>query len=281
MLRRIAVHLDKGENAMPRFDLALNMARDFKAEIQCIYTDLMPSESWPQFVYDDSLMAVELINELQSLAKIERDQAEIRFLKRAVDHGITATWINAQDSRAEELAVHARLSDLLIISQEKKQHPNAPYSRGMMEHIVFAAGRPVLALPQDFSKGTIEKKTLLCWDGSREAARALADAAPLLQASDMLILTVKEGRGALKPMAAPMEELNTYCRVHSYSVSKHIVRDAGRHEVGDIIKSVAAEEKVDLIVMGAYGHSRLHELVLGGATKSLLKTSSVPVLLSH
>src|SRR5690606_2034613 len=100
-------------------------------------------------------------------------------------------------------------------------------------------------------------------------------------AGEIVTLTVQEEKSAIEPFAAPVDELEAYCHAHSYAISKHIHRDRAQQSIGDIILGVSAEEKVDLIVMGAYGHSRMREWILGGATQSLLKASPVPVLFSH
>jgi len=283
MLRRIAVHLDPGTNALSRFNFALNLAREFKAEIQCLYAGYIPpARHWPPYVYGGDLMVVELLDESRKVTQAEHDDARFRFMNAAAGRGIPATWFSAEHSPAEEVSAHARLSDLLIIGAEDKQDEKALVEKGFAQHLIFSSGRPVLVLPRGFAGATAGQKTLLCWDGSREAARALADAAPFLQrAAEVLILTVSEPAGATQATTVPPEELAAYCRTHSYAVSRHMNRSTDYPEVGQIITSVAAEEKVDLIVMGAYGHSRFREWVLGGATEILLTTSPMPVLFSH
>jgi len=282
MLRRIAVHLDQGSNAAPRFDLALSLAREFKAELQCIYAGYIPAGYWSGYVYGDYLMMAEVLEELRKITQADRDKAEAQFVSAAAKQGIKTSWFSAEQAPAEELAAHARLSDLLILSREDKEDTKAMSGDGFSEHVVFSVGRPVLVLPPKFGQAMIGQRILLCWDGSREAARALADAAPFLQvAGEIMTLTVQEDKSSARSMAAPLDELKTYCRAHSYDISKHIHRDRDQQSIGDVILSVLAEEKIDLIVMGAYGHSRLREWILGGATQTLLKASPVPVLLSH
>lgn len=282
MLRRIAVHLDQGVNATQRFDLAVSLAKEFKAELQCIYAAYIPSAYWPGYVYGDYLMMAEVLEDLRKMTQADRDKAEAHFISAAAKNGIKASWFNAEQAPAEELSAHARLSDVLILGQEDKKDTRAMSGNSFPEHVVFSVGRPVLVLPPDYGQDMIGQRILLCWDGSREAARALADAAPFLQiAADIVTLTVQEGKGILKPFAAPVSELKSYCHAHSYVISKHIERERGQPSMGAVILSVAAEEEVDLIVMGAYGHSRMREWILGGATQFLLKTSPIAVLFSH
>jgi len=282
MLRRIAVHLDQGVNATPRFDLALSLAKEFKAELQCIYAGFIPAGYGAANVYGDYLLMSEMLEDLRKANQADRDKAEARCIAAAAKHGIKTSWFSAEQAPAEELAAHARLSDLLIIGREDKEDTKAMSGNGFPEHVVFSVGRPVVVLPPGHGQEMIGQRILLCWDGSREAARALADAAPFLQvAGEVMTLTVQEEKGVLKSMAAPLDELKAYCHAHSYTISKYIHRDRAQHSIADVISRVSSAEKIDLIVMGAYGHSRLREWILGGATQSLLKNSPVPVLFSH
>lgn len=282
MLRRIAVHLDQGANATPRFDLALSLAKEFKAELQCIYAAYIPSGYWPGYVYGDYLMMAEVLEDLRKVTQADRDKAEAYFISEAAKQGIKTSWFSAEQAPAEELSAHARLSDLLILGREDKEDTKAMSGNGFSEYVVFSVGRPVLVLPPGHEQKMIGQRILVCWDGSREAARALADAAPFLQvAGEIMTLTVQEEKGVLRSLAAPLDELKAYCHAHSYAISKYIHRDRAQQSIENVISSVSAEEKIDLIVMGAYGHSRVREWILGGATQFLLKASPVPVLFSH
>lgn len=282
MLRRIAVHLDQGAYAMSRFSFALNLAKEFNAEVQCIYVSPLPPKYWPGYVYGDYVMMAEVFEDLCKATRAERDKAEEHFLSAASEQGVKATWCSVEHAPAGELCAYARLSDLLVIGQENKQDPKTTKGDGFAERVIFSVGRPVLLLPRYFKQEAIGPRVLLCWDGSREAARALADAAPFLQVAGAVVtLTVQERASTLKPLSTSAEELKAYFRVHSYAFSKHVRLDAQEKGVGEVIANMVALEKVDLVVMGAYGHSRLREWVLGGATSYLLRMSSVPVLFSH
>src|SRR5690606_2302831 len=242
MLRRIAVHLDQGANAALRFDLALYLAKEFKAEVQCIYAGYIPSGYWPGYVYGDYLLMAEALEDLRKITRAERDKAEAHFITAAARQGIKTSWFSAEQAPAEELSAHARLSDLLIIGQEDKEDTKALSSDGFAEHVIFSVGRPVLVLPPDYGQEVIGQRILLCWYGSREAARALADAAPFLQvAGEIMTLTVQEEKGGLREFAAPMDELELYSQVHSYANSKPIHRDRAQQSIGDLILSVSAE----------------------------------------
>lgn len=280
MFRRIAVHLDQGADTAQRFDFALHVAKEFNAEIQCIYTNYVPPASWSAFAYGDYVMMSEVLEDLRVANQDQQQKAKSRFMPAVSEQGLVADWRSVEHAPVEELSAYARLSDLLIVSQENKDDIGA--GDGFAERVIFSVGRPVLVLPRQLTSTTVGQRILICWDGSRESARALADAAPFLQvATDVVVLTVEERLDELKAPIPPIGELEAYFRAHSYLLAKHIHRDTHEQGVGETISRVADDQKIDLIVMGAYGHSRLREWILGGATSFLLKNTLVPVLFSH
>jgi len=140
----------------------------------------------------------------------------------------------------------------------------------------------VLVVPSSGDFPVIGDRVLVCWDGSREAARALADAAPLLRsASHLVVLTMDEGAATRKGEAAPFEDLATYCIAQGMPAPDHVRRDIKGVGVGSTILNAAADYSADLIVMGAYGHSKFREWAMGGVTASILKSMTVPIMFSH
>ena len=150
----------------------------------------------------------------------------------------------------------------------------------MLSSIIFGSGRPVLILPRRDSHREFALKTVvIAWDGSRPAARAVADALPILErAKEVRVLTVlneKELSGE-----SPAAELAGYLERRGIVARPDCIDAAGRR-IGEILNSYLTSNQADLLVMGAYGHSRLREFILGGATRSMLLKSPLPVLLSH
>ncbi len=152
--------------------------------------------------------------------------------------------------------------------------------RWYAESIVFGSGRPVLLLPQrrsirEFALATI----VIAWDGSRPAARAVADSLPVLErAKTVRVLTVLNEKELSSEL--PAAELSKYLERHGIDAKPDCVDAAGR-PIGEILNSYLTSNQADLLVMGAYGHSRLREFILGGATLSMLLKPPLPVLLSH
>jgi nucleotide-binding universal stress UspA family protein len=149
------------------------------------------------------------------------------------------------------------------------------------EAVALATGRPVLVVPRIGALSRVGKTVMLCWNASRESARAAADALPVLRAADQVIVLVvdpevsAEGHGP-----EPGADVAAWLARHGVNVT--VQRDvAADTQVGEAILSRAADHDVDLIVMGLYGHSRLREMVLGGVSRTLLSSMTVPVLVSH
>ena len=147
------------------------------------------------------------------------------------------------------------------------------------ETALFGSGRPVLVVPYIQKAGMKLDRTLICWDGSRAAARAIGDAMPfLVRTKSIDVLSVMKSETARDEL--PGADIAHHLARHNLKVDfKRIV--ANDQDIGNTILSAAADLDSDMIVMGGYGHSRLREFVLGGATRSILNTMTVPVLMSH
>jgi nucleotide-binding universal stress UspA family protein len=188
------------------------------------------------------------------------------------------------DEAASGLALQARVADLLVLSQPDN-------STELVTHVLPYAGRPVLVLPAAFSPPGAEdnfpKRVLVAWDGSQEAGRALASALPLLRYADLVELVVCEAEAA-GPVARDVQIADPLPWLARHGVratlQHHLLGGSGRFNrnvVGEALLSLAADSACDLMVMGAYAHSRLRETFLGGVTRTVLAHMTLPVLLEH
>jgi nucleotide-binding universal stress UspA family protein len=172
------------------------------------------------------------------------------------------------------LVEYARLRDLTIMSVPES------YDQWFAEAIIFGSGKPTLILPENPRPRPFELETVaVAWDFSRAAARAIADALPLLErAKKVRVVTVTREKALDTKHSA--EELAKNLARHGIDVVLDMV-DAKGSPIGDVLESYTRSHRADLLVMGAYGHSRLREFVLGGATRSLLSKPPLPILFSH
>jgi nucleotide-binding universal stress UspA family protein len=147
------------------------------------------------------------------------------------------------------------------------------------ESTLFEAGRPVIMVPYVQRAPVKLDKVMVCWDGGRSAARAVGDAMPLLKrARKVEIVIIAHERG--KPTEIEGVDLGRHLARHGLNVAVERI-PGGDINVGEALLSRAADSGADLMVMGGYGHSRLREFVLGGVTRSILHSMTVPVLMSH
>ena len=174
------------------------------------------------------------------------------------------------------LVDYARLCDLTIVPVPERDHVSSWYA----EAIIFGSGVPTMILPEARKRPNFALNTVIvAWDFGRPAARAVADALPLLEkAKRVFVLTVANEKVIDTKRSGA--ELAKHLARHGVNVTLDVVDAAGR-SIGEAIESYVATRNGDLVVMGAYGHSRFREFILGGATKSMLARPPVPMFLSH
>ena len=171
----------------------------------------------------------------------------------------------------------ARRFDIAVVGQAE---PNAVAPEELIvEGALFGSGRPVLVVPYIQKGGLTLNRVMVAWDGSRNAARAVADAMPLFgKAKQVDVVVVGNDKG--KSDEIPGADIAQHLARHDLKVDlKRIV--ATDTDVANTLLSHAADTSADFIVMGGYGHSRLREFILGGATRGILSAMTVPVLMSH
>lgn len=202
------------------------------------------------------------------------------FSEGCADFSITTQWHSIKDLRIDRAAVdmiamHARYADLTVVGQVDPNRPADLVPADLPGQAALLAGRPVLALPYAWASVPIGQRIVIGWDGGREAARAVADAMPFLQAASEVAVLMVDRQGDL-----PGADISAYLARRGVNVEAVALADSGI-SVADTLLSTAADRNADLLVMGAYGRSRLREMILGGTTRRILSEMTLPVLLSH
>jgi len=181
----------------------------------------------------------------------------------------------------ERIAERARFSDLLVLGQFDTENPPTISAFLLPEKIVFDAASPIIVVPNEGAADTIGKQIVATWDGSREAARAIGDALPLLKRAERVMLLAVDpgGQGHISGGANTLQMADHLFR-HGVEV---IVKEMsiGKTTVADTLMTQTAEFAADLLVMGAYSHSRVWEFVAGGTTANVLVRSKMPVFISR
>jgi nucleotide-binding universal stress UspA family protein len=219
--------------------------------------------------------------------EIQRDdnetaaEAAIKSFTAATDQaGISAEPLITNASLAgagDHFARMARRFDLAIVGQAEPEISSMEQIIG--ETTLFESGRPMIMVPYIQKAPFKTDNVMICWDGSRTATRAVADAIPIIRKSGRVeIVIVTNERG--KEDEIEGADIGQHLARHGLKVDVHRI-PGGNIDIADALLSHAADSSADLMVMGGYGHSRLREFVLGGVTRSIFESMTVPVLLSH
>lgn len=273
-LKDILVFVDGSQEAAATVAAACTLARAHDAHLSGLAVDHPPQI--PGFAtIEIPASAIEII---ESQRKEAVTKARDTFEKAVAAAGITdrSGWTVAHGMPLESLSLRSRYADLVVVPQGNPESQRAT-SEDMVDDLVLVSGRPVMVIPYIGAPNDLGKRVMVAWNASREASRAVADAMPILEAAESVEVFAVEPNGLGD---APGADIAAHLARHGIkaTASKTTGLDI---EVGDVLLNQAADSGADLIIMGAYGHSRMRELVLGGATRHILEHMTVPVLLSH
>lgn len=223
----------------------------------------------------------------------ERAVAAVAGFRRAAEGNGLASFEGRviDDDVGAGLALHARVADLVVLSQAGPARPNGN-EPDFRPHVLLHGGRPVLLLPSgldaSFEPGQLTRRVLVAWDASREAGRALQGALPLLlEAERVSIAVFDDGPGGHTMLDAGSADPLPFLARHGVRATLEVHAAGGwrarigRDSIGEALLVQAADEGASLLVMGAYGHSRVRETILGSVTRTVLATMALPVLLEH
>jgi nucleotide-binding universal stress UspA family protein len=283
-MKDILVHLDGTPRAGVRLDAAATLAAAHGAHLTGVYVIELAS---PTLFYGDPggfadvRLIEEMLQNMRAAATAESRPVEERFRERLRRDGIAGEWRRAEGRAAETVALHARYADLAIVGQHDPKDA-ALTSAGQIPTVaLLSSGRPVLVLPYAGTFATLGERVLVAWKSSREAARALNDALPLLRrAQAVTVLAVNPESGVAGDGDTPAADIALHLARHGVT-AEAAHTSATEVSDGDALLNYASDMDADLIVAGGYGHSRMRELAFGGVTRTLLTTMTVPVFLSH
>lgn len=276
MIRDIIVHLTPDTEHDPACAYALSLAETFDAHVTGVAFAYDPP--WPPSVIEGA--AIDIYRTVKANSQKQAQEAVARFEDAARRSQLQAQGTVLQSSllgSIEAFTRMARVSDLTVVKQPELDRDDT--GSDVLEAALFNTGRPTLVVPYIQKEGFSAKRVLCCWDGSRPAARAIGDAIPLLKkAGGVKVLTVATGKFDENDVTGA--DLAAHLARHKLQVE--LVRiPAADIDVANAILSHAADTDASMIVMGGYGHSKLRQFVLGGATSGILGSMTVPTLLSH
>lgn len=272
--KTLLVPVDARERSARSVRVACGLAERFHSHVVGLYVQ-SPRYIPPELGAYGSTASIALIEEKMG----EIAQAARVIFDNASSAGAAASleWRSCKGDPALVTATHARYADLVVVNQTDPDEGGSH----LADQLLLSANRPVLVVPYVGAFESIGNRILVCWNASAEAARAVTDALPLLQrASKVTVLSIDARASETGHGEQPGADVALFLARHGVTVEV-VQTVSGGHKEGNIILSRAADEGSDLIVIGAYGHTRLRETILGGATRTILQSMTVPVLMSH
>jgi len=276
MIRDIIVNLTPAADPDPACAYAISLAEAFNANITGLAFAYDPP--WPPSVIEGAV--IDIYRTVKENYKTEAQRAVARFEEAARKSQLQVQGLVIESSLLGSIDTFTRMARVFDLSVVKQPEPGRDdTTRDFLEAALFDTGRPTLIVPYIQKQGFSAKRVLCCWDGSRTSARAMGDALPILQkAGAVKVLTVSTGKFDERDVKGA--DLATHLARHKLQVE--LVRiPAADIDVASAILSHAADTDASLIVMGGYGHSKLRELALGGATRGIIESMTVPTLMSH
>ena len=279
MIKDIIVNLEHKIGRDPARDFAISIAETFEAHVAGIafaYTPELPGYASLE-IRPEILLEMVAESERTALSAIERFEAAARRSPVSAEHRLLKT-IGAGVGAPVILATLARRFDLSIFMQSE---PDGVDNDDVIQTSLFQSGRPLVVVPYIQKDGLKLDHVVCCWDGSSAAARAINDALPLLtKAASVDLLIVQNEKTKNETNVIRGAEMAKHLARHDVKVEIETL-PAADIDVTNVILSYVADSAGTLIVMGGYGHARIREFILGGVTRDMLKSMTVPVFMSH
>ena len=277
-VKTILVHVDDGAGARSRVAIAARVASDVGARLVGLY--LVPTGEIAPSVA--ALIPKDVLARRLEEAGRAQKSAEATFRELAALASVNVEWRAPAGLALDAALAHGRYGDLMVLGQPNADGAFPAFESDLLTAALLGLGRPLLVVPYIGAQSTFGKRVLVATDGGREASRAIGDAWFLLErARDVKVLigaTDRSDGGAT--FGQSRERIAAWFRDHGLDADvERYDAEAGDH--GEWLLSRAADFAADLVVMGGYGHARTREILLGGMTRTLLRTMTVPILMSH
>lgn len=277
--KTVLVHCDLSRHAPARIELAASICAEHGSHL---IGAAMTGISRAVFPNGYNVAAGTLLASYCEPLWQAAERALDQFTHIARRRGVSHESRLVSDAVPDGLVLLARFADLVVVSQDDPDESlgHMPPPDRMPDYVVYNAARPVLVVPRRDATAACPRRILLCWNGSREASTAMAAAVPLLQRATYVGLAVL-ARTFPADCASEQELADAQAFLQRHAVHAEVVlRDPG-NDTGRAIADLAAEQNCDLVVMGCFGHTRFHELLLGGASRTLLQDAALPLLMAR
>ena len=267
---QLLVHLDAGPHGASRLRVARALGGLLDANVTALYAVI------PASVEMSLLFTAGVANQ----ALIDLDETRLGKARQLVkaacaEPGVPIEWRQALEAPERAVARQALYADLLVLGQHDREQPDTGVLSDFVQSALIASGKPALIVPYIGVREPSFGSVFVAWKEGREAARALGAALPILRKAHTVQVVLDKADGAYTDL------LPQYLLRHGVQAQFHTMAADAGSRAGELMLSMAADFSADLMVMGCYGHSRGRELVLGGASRTVLQSMTLPVLMSH
>ena len=276
-LKDLVVFLETGQDISERLDFAAALARRWQSHLIATFvTQPLALTPHASFAVGDGLADMLAAYRIRTDAAL--DKARLQFRRLEDPRSFTSEWRASDSETAEELMLHARHASLAVLGPPAAQG-RAATMLGLSERMIFSSGRPCLLLPERWPGARIPQRIVVGWNGGREATRAIGDAMPFLAAAEAVhLVVVPDARTQALFGEDPGADMAAHLARHGVTV---LLEQCPGDDAGAVLLDRCTGIDADLLVVGAIGRPRISELLLGGATRTLLARAKLPLLLSN
>ena len=269
-IQSILVHVDAGPNCAPRLQGARALGAHTGARVTAMYA-VTPLAI--EMALDVGMGTAQ--NALFELDDARRSTARELVARVSAEPGVQIDWREVREAAEYWALRQALYADLLVLGQHDRAHRDTGVRADFVPSILIASGKPALVVPYIGTRASTFQTVMVAWKETREAARALTAAIPILRTARAVHVVLERDT-----MDAHKELLQAFLQRHGIEARYQTLTDSAA-VAGEAMLSMAADLDADLLVMGCYGHSRARELVLGGASRTVLESMTLPVLMAH
>jgi len=269
-MKDILVHLNHVDTLNDRLRLTDKLVEKFDSYVTGLYVKRkIELEIYSSFTHPD------IFNEFEEKQSAQADKAKTLFEQNVATTKLNRTFTEVTGDSSQELIFNGGAHDLIVVARYDvdKHFENMAH---VPTNVALGSGRPVMIVPDFSEQAKVGKSVLVAWNGTKESTRAIHDAMPFLQSADyvnLVSLTPENESADVVDIESHLEHHGvTFDMLHSHAME---------NEISNQLAHFAKKFDSDMLVMGAYGHSRLSEYILGGVSKSVFRSTNIPVLVSH
>lgn len=277
-LKTILVHVDDSRHVDKRIDIAIKLAQENQACLTAVATTGVS-----QYLYETMALSPGDPNIVPYLDIFrERAVKSLDNFKAAVQRAgnLPVETRLVEDEASAGISLHATYADLVVLGQFNPEEASPANQGYIPEHVVMNSGSAVLLLPYSSMVSSLGERVLIAWNGSPEAKRAVHYSLPILRRAKFVQIVSYLSTAQVDLLGRqPASDLASYLAHHN--VKAQTMQEETDSDVGETLLSLAANLSCDLLVMGCYGRTRIREILLGGTTRTVFQSTTIPVLLSH